>query len=105
MHDAGDESVRQLDDHAVIPNIHDRCAQDLRIGVFLESVTRCDRPFSKLGCARLVRREHELPDQLMRFIVLNALESYRFARWIDIYLHLWKIEIERAVLETFAAQE
>ena len=60
---------------------------------------------SKLACDRFVRREHELLDQLMRFIVLNALQFYRFARWIDIYLHLWKIEIERAVLETFAAQE
>src|SRR5713101_3211144 len=76
-----------------------------RIGIFMDSVNRWDGPLSKLACDRFVRREHELLDQLMRFIVLNALQFYRFARCIDIYLHLWKIEIERAVLETFAAQE
>src|SRR5437762_1506678 len=33
MHDAGHESVRKLDHQAIIPNIHDRGAKDLRIAL------------------------------------------------------------------------
>src|SRR2546421_11738624 len=41
----------------------------------------------------------------MRFVVLDAFESNRFAVFIEINFHLWKIEIERAVLEAFPAQQ
>src|SRR5437588_12132635 len=41
----------------------------------------------------------------MRFVVLDAFESNRFAVFIDINFHLRKIEIERSVLETFSAQQ
>src|SRR5437764_2649337 len=41
----------------------------------------------------------------MRFVVLDAFESNRFAVFIEINFHLGKIEIERAVLETFSAQQ
>ena len=52
-----------------------------------------------------VSREHEFFDQLMRFIVLDSFEPCRFAVFVDIDFHFREIEIERALLESFAAQQ
>src|SRR5947207_9745821 len=52
MHDAGHESVRKLDHQAIIPNIHDRGAKDLRIALLkllLKSLKRARYAAQPLG--------------------------------------------------------
>ena len=71
----------------------------------MHAIDRRDRSVPQLARNRFVGREHEFFDQLMRFIVLDPLEPRRLAVSIDINFDLWKIEIERAVLEAFAAKK
>src|SRR5215467_11676291 len=51
-----------------------------------------------------VCRHHEFLDQLMRFIVLDALQSYGFAVCVDPDFYFWKIKVQRAVFESFSSQ-
>ena len=53
---------------------------------------------------RFICRQHEFFDQLMRFIVLDALQSNWFAVRIDRDFYLWKIKLQRAVFESFSPQ-
>ena len=58
----------------------------------------------ELAPHRFVRREHELFNQLVRFVILNPLQTNRLAAGVDVNFDLGEIEIERAMLEAFAAQ-
>ena len=59
----------------------------------------------QLARDRFVGGEHEFFNQLMRFVILDALEPNRFAVFIEIHFHFREIEVERAMLESFAAQQ
>src|ERR1044071_7261983 len=48
------------------------------IWIFVNAIDRWDRAFFQFTRHRFVRHEHEFFDQLMRFIVLDALEPYWF---------------------------
>src|SRR5580704_12276806 len=80
-------------------------AELFRIRVFVNAVNSGDRAMPQLARYRFVGCEHEFFDQLMRFVVLDALEPNRLALWIEINFHFGEIEIERAMFKTFATQQ
>src|SRR5438309_4071977 len=71
----------------------------LRVWIFMNAIDGGNRPFRKLARDSLVCCQHEFFDQLVRFVVFNALQSYRMALFIDPDFYFWKIEIERTVFE------
>src|SRR5262249_48111637 len=76
----------------------------LRVWVLVDAIDGGNRPLLELTRDSLVCHQHELFDQLVRFVVFNALQSYRMAPFIDPDFYFWKIEIERAVFESFPPQ-
>ena len=79
--------------------------QLFRVGIFVNAIDRRDCALFQFPRDRFVGREHEFFDQLMRFIVLDPLQSHRFALLVDADFHFREIKIERAVLEAFLAAE
>src|SRR5512132_4407838 len=75
-----------------------------RIWIFVNAIDYWNCAFFQFPRHRFVCRQHEFFDQLMRFIVLNALQSYWFALCIDPDFYLWKIKVQRAVFESFSPQ-
>src|SRR5258708_29932836 len=80
-------------------------AELFRIGIFMHSVNRWDRVLAQLARNSFVGRKHEFLNQLVRFVVLNALKPNWFAVLIDKNFHFRKIEIERSVLEPFSTEQ
>src|SRR6476619_1217327 len=66
-----------------------------RIWILVNAVDCWNCALFQFPCHRFVCRQHKFFDQLMRFIVLDALQSYWFAVWIDPDFYLWKIKVER----------
>ena len=62
--------------------------QFFRIGIFVNAVDRRDEAILQFTRDRFVRREHELLDQLMRFVVLDPLEPDRLAFLVEDALSL-----------------
>ena len=71
----------------------------------MHPVDRRDETVLQFARHRLVRREHEFLDQLVRFIVFDSLELDRLAFRIETHLYFREIEIERALVEALSAQE
>jgi hypothetical protein len=71
----------------------------------VNSIDRWDGTVFQFARDRLVRREHELLDQLMRLVVLYPLHRDRLAFGVQPHFHFRKIEIERALLKTLLAQK
>src|SRR5262249_44178651 len=76
----------------------------VRIWIFMNAVYRWNCALLQFACDGFVCRQHEFFDQLMRFIVLYTLQSDRLALLIDPHFYLGKIEVQRAVVESFAPQ-
>ena len=76
----------------------------LGVWVFVDAIDGGNRAFLELPGDRFVRCQHEFFDQLVRFVVLNALQSYWVTLSIDPDFYFWEIEIERAMLEPFPPQ-
>src|SRR5213083_1019715 len=76
----------------------------LRVWIFVNTVDGRNCAILEFACDSLICRQHELLDKLVRFVVLNALESYRMALFIDPDLDLWKVEVERTMLKPFPPQ-
>src|SRR2546423_13754954 len=76
----------------------------VRIGIFVNAIDCWNCALFQFPRHCFVCRQHEFFDQLMRFIVLDALKSYRFALCIDPDFYLSKIKIQRAVFESFSPQ-
>ena len=53
--------------------------QLFRIGILVNAIDCWNRAFFQFSRDRLVCRQHKFFDQLMRFIVLDAFQSYWFA--------------------------
>ena len=71
----------------------------------MNAINRRHEPILQLARNRFVGREHEFLDQLMRFVVLDSLETQRASGlFVDDHFHFRKIEVERAVGETAPAQ-
>src|SRR5215471_4456321 len=98
MSEIADPVVKAKDEFSIL-------GEFFRVWVFVNAVDAGNRALLELACDRLVCRQHELFDQLMRFVVLNAFQSYRMTLFIDPDFYLWKIEVERAVLESFPPQQ
>src|SRR5262249_36561224 len=80
--------------------------QLLGIRVFVYAIDRRDEAVLQVPPHRFVGRDHEFLDQLIRFVILDSFEPQRTtALAIDHHLDLRKIQIERAMSETPAAQE
>src|SRR6516162_2299172 len=62
-----------------------------RIGILVNAVDCWNCELFQVSRHRFVCREHEFLNQLMRLIVLDALQSYWFALCIDPDFYLWKI--------------
>jgi hypothetical protein len=75
-----------------------------RIGIFVNAIDCWKSALFQFARHRFVCCKHEFFNQLMRFIVLDALQSHRFAVCIDPNFYLWKIKIQRAVFESFSPQ-
>ena len=54
---------------------------------------------------RFIRGQHTFLDQLVRFVILDTLQLDRLAVLVQAHLYFWKIEIERAVFESFPPQQ
>src|SRR5207302_7419533 len=66
----------------------------LRVWIFVNAIDGGNRPFRKLARDSLVCCQHEFFDQLVRFVVFNALQSYRMALFFEPSLLLLKIQNE-----------
>ena len=75
-----------------------------RIWIFVNAIDCWNCTLFQFPRHRFVCRQHEFFDQLMRFIVLDTLQSDWFAVCIDPDFYLWKIELQRAVFESFSPQ-
>ena len=75
------------------------------VGIFVDAVNGRDLAVPHFLRDRFIGREHKFLDELMRFVVFDALEFHRFAVRIDMHLYLRKIEIERAMLEPFSTEK
>src|SRR5262245_28152360 len=79
--------------------------QLFRIWVLVNTIDRGNCSLFQFPRHRFVCCEHEFFDQLMRFIVLDALKTYWFALLVDPDFYLWKIKVQRAVFESFSPQQ
>jgi hypothetical protein len=70
----------------------------------VNSVNRRDCPLLELTRNSFIRCKHEFFDQLVRFIIFNAFDFYRLTLFIEPNFRLWKIQIQRALLEAFLSQ-
>ena len=71
----------------------------------MNAVDRRNSARLQLACDRFVRRQHELFDELMRFVILDPLQLHRLARVIQTHFYFGEIEVEGSVLKTFASQQ
>ena len=71
----------------------------------MNAIDRRDRAVLEFARDRFVRGEHEFLDELMRFIVLDPLETDRFAIFIDAALSLPESRDRANLRETFPAQK
>src|SRR5215831_17796928 len=76
----------------------------MRIWILMNAIDRWNCAFLQFACDSFVCRQHEFFDQLMRFIILYTLQSDRLALLIDPHSYLGKIEVQRAVVESFPPQ-
>src|SRR5262245_6518115 len=76
-----------------------------RIWILMNAIDCWNRALFQFARHRFVCRQHEFFNQLMRFIVLDALQSCWLALFIDPDFYLWKIEIQRAVFESLPPQQ
>src|SRR6266513_4522959 len=76
-----------------------------RIRILMNPVNRGNGSVPQLARDRLVRGQHEFFNQLMRFVVLDPLQTNWPAVCINMHFYFRKIEIERAMLESLAAQQ
>src|SRR5438309_10134420 len=76
-----------------------------RVWILVNAMDGGNRAFLKLSRDSLVCGQHELFDQLVRLIVFDALQSYGTSLFIQPDLYLWKVEVERAMLESFPPQQ
>src|SRR3954470_2511571 len=76
-----------------------------RFWVFMDTIDGRNGTLLKLTCDGLVCRQHEFFNELVRFIVLDALQFYRPPVFIEPDFCLWKIKIEPTMLESFPPQK
>src|SRR5215471_5160371 len=76
-----------------------------RIGIFVNAVDCWNGALFQFPSYRFVCRQHEFFDQLMRFIVLDTLQSNWLAVCIDPDFYLREIKLQRAVFESFSPQQ
>src|SRR5262249_4154952 len=76
-----------------------------RIWILMNAIDCWNRRLFHFAGHRFVCGQHEFFNQLMRFIVLDALQSCWLALFIDPDFYLWKIEIQRAVFESLPPQQ
>src|SRR6266487_541852 len=67
-----------------------------RIWILVNAVDGWNCALFQVSRHRFVCRKHKFFDQLMRFIVLDAFQSYWFALCVDPDFYLWKIKIQCA---------
>src|SRR6266446_7321833 len=75
------------------------------IRIFVNAIDCGNGAVLQLARHGLVRGQHEFFDQLMRFIILDALKAHWLASFIQPYFYVRKIEIERAMLESLSPQQ
>src|SRR6476619_1652529 len=73
-----------------------------RIWVFVNAVDYWNCALFQFPRHRFICHQHKFFDQLMRFIVLDALQSNWFAMCINRDFYLWKIKLQRAVFESLS---
>ena len=78
--------------------------QFLWIWIFVDPIDGRNRALFQFARNSLVCDQHEFFDQLVRFIVLDTLQFYRMPLFIDPDFYLWKVEVQRAMLESFLSQ-
>src|SRR6478752_4423199 len=79
-------------------------SQFFRIWIFMNAIDCWNCALFQFPRHSFICDQHEFLDQLMRFIVLDALQSNWFALRIDRDFYLWKIKLQRAVFESFSPQ-
>src|SRR5215471_8397106 len=75
------------------------------IWILMNAIDCWNRALFQFARHRFACRQHEFFNQLMRFIVLDALQSCWLALFIHPDFYLWKIEIQRAVFESPPPQQ
>ena len=79
-------------------------AELLQVRIFVDAVSTRDLELAHVTGNRFVGRQHEFLDELVGDVVVNLLDTDRFALLVEPDLDLGEIQIERAVREPLLAQ-